>query len=526
MKKYVINNIFLILCSLLFLFWIIFQIVNPKSLSTGDTASNLFLYSKLISDKFTLLSQDYYYPTELRFLHATTVYSIFCNIFNNFDYVRLFSNITMYIMILLSYIYIIKQYHIENKYAFLAMFLFLIPISNHYLYIGIISSFYLIYYAVYIMYFALLLKIVDTSSKKWLYITIYSLLILIVSLNGIRVLIHIFVPLVCASILMFLLYKLIYKKNIKESINYMIYSFLGLIISFIGYIISEKILRNLVSFSSFTQSKLYNYEISKKNIDKFIYNIQDIFSIFEYSDIITLISNVMIYIAVILFFYIIYYLLKHEKNIRFHFLLIFLLVAFIEQIFTAYVFREYRTRYTYQIMIFIPIIIAVYASLSKYIKKQNIIFAIFLVSLIIHGGIVIYYTFGGHYKLTSRYYVPNKISDYKNVITYLNDNNLKFGYVDHWNGQLIYEITNGEIEAAVTRISKSKCQFSARKFDTLVRYFNDTDLKKKAYLLVSNKVNDICKEKNMLLKENEHKYRDKNYTVYILEKGELLKNLK
>lgn len=64
------------------------------------------------------------------------------------------------------------------------------------------------------------------------------------------------------------------------------------------------------------------------------------------------------------------------------------------------------------------------------------------------------------------------------------------------------------------------------KWDTLVKYFDNTDLHQQVYFILTNKVNDYCKDKNTLLKEHNHKYKDKNYTVYILEKGELLKNLK
>ena len=149
-KKYILFFLFV------FMFWIIFQILFPKSMSTGDSGA-LISYSKLISEEMTLLTKNYYYPTELRFLWVSNIYAPLFYIFNDYDYVRLFANIILYAILLTSFILLMKQYNIDAQYAFLAMAVFLIPISNHYLYIGIISSFYLVYYILSILLFALLI---------------------------------------------------------------------------------------------------------------------------------------------------------------------------------------------------------------------------------------------------------------------------------------------------------------------------------------------------------------------------------
>lgn len=525
MKKYVINNIFLILCSLLFLFWIIFQIVNPKSLSTGDTGA-LFLYSKLIAEEFSVLSPNYYYPTELRFLWSSTFYAPLFYIFNDYDYVRLTANIIMYVLLLLSFIYILKQYNIESKYAFLSMILFFIPISNHYLYISIISSFYPVYYILYIMYFALLLKIVDTSSKKWLYIAIYSLLIFIASLNGIRILIYIFVPLLCASILLFLVYKIIYKKDIKASLSYIIYSFVGLMVSLIGYLINDIFLRNMVNFYDYTQGKLYSFIITAKHIDKFVLHFKQAFSIYYWNDLISIISNLSLYILIILFFYMMYYIVRNNKDIKINFIVIFFVVLLIEQICMEIFFRDYKPRYLYTVTIFIPVIIAIYACISKESRKQKILLLIFVILLLFHGSAVLYNTFSADYKAKQKYaiYTPTPKAAFEPVIKYLKENNITFGYGYHTEAHLLDELTNGAIEGGSVKVIK--CQFYKMKWDTLVKYFDNTDLHQQVYFILTNKVNDYCKDKNTLLKEHNHQYKDKNYTVYILEKGEILKNLK
>lgn len=158
-KKYTLFFLFV------FMFWIIFQILFPKSMSTGDTGA-LISYSKLIAEEMTLLTKNYYYPTELRFLWVSNIYAPLFYIFNDYDYVRLFANIILYAILLISFILLMKQYDIDIQYAFLAMAVFLIPISNHYLYIGIISSFYLGYYILSILIFAILLGIVKSEQKN------------------------------------------------------------------------------------------------------------------------------------------------------------------------------------------------------------------------------------------------------------------------------------------------------------------------------------------------------------------------
>ncbi len=60
------------------------------------------------------------------------------------------------------------------------------------------------------------------------------------------------------------------------------------------------------------------------------------------------------------------------------------------------------------------------------------------------------------------------------------------------------------------------------KWDTLSRYYDRTNTEDNVYFMITNKINDECKDSNKLLKSRKYVYRDNKYTVYILNKGVVL----
>ncbi len=516
-KKYILFFLFV------FMFWIIFQILFPKSMSTGDSGA-LISYSKLISEEMTLLTKNYYYPTELRFLWVSNIYAPLFYIFNNYDYVRLFANIILYAILLTSFILLIRQYNIDVQYAFLAMAVFLIPISNHYLYIGIISSFYLVYYILSILLFALLIGLVHSDTKKWLYLTAYIILTFMYSLNGIRALINVFVPLFLSCTALYILERFVFK--VKMKLNIIWYSMLGLAVSMLGYFISDHFLRDIVHYVDYTQSRWYSFDITQEKIINIVSMIKPLLSIYYWGDFVSVISNIGIILLVFLFFYMIYYIFKNSNNIYIRLLLLFFIISFLEQIALAVIFNAYKPRYLYPVTIFIPAIVAVYVYITKDIKIHRSLILIFVGALFIHGSAVVINTFSEdrHKKQNYFIYVPPNKEQFKSIIEFLDNNKINFGYSLYSEAHLLGELSNGRIEGGGIRISK--CEFYPMKWDTLAKYYERTNIQDNIYFMITNKINDECQQSNKLLKDKKYDYRDNKYTLYIIQKEAVLDYLK
>lgn len=525
MHEYNAKYIYVLLFGILFIFWALFQIINPHSYSNGDTGA-IFVYSKLVIEEHSLLASDYYYPTELRFLWPSTFYIPFFYIFNDYGYIRLFANISMYIVLFLTLIYAIKQYNIDKTYAFLAMALIFIPVSNHYLYVSILASFYTIYYIIYIAYFALLLKIIYTNTRnKWTYIALYILLIFIGSLNGIKVLTYMFIPLLCASIMLLIIYRL-FKKDYNITVKYITYSFVGFMASLLGYLVNDKIFRKFVNFTEFTDSKFFHFNITEQILKRALNHIEHIFYVRFWDNFASILSNVSLFLSIILFIYILYYMLRNIQNTRVTFLIIFFIILIIEQVALIIFFKGYKPKYFYPSAIFIPLIIALYAYYTKDIKKHNVIVILFLIFHIVHGGIVTYNTLTTDYNSKYNYgvFFPKPPKEIISAIDFLNNNNIKFGYGYHDQVHLINQLTNGKIEGGSAK--EIHCNFYKMRWDTRVKYFDEKALNENSYFIVTNRVYNKCKEKNNFLKINKYQYQNQLYTVYILKKGDILKLLK
>ncbi len=512
-KKYTLFFLFV------FMFWVIFQILFPKSMSTGDTGA-LISYSKLIAEEMTLLTKNYYYPTELRFLWVSNIYAPLFYIFNDYDYVRLFANIILYAILLISFILLMKQYDIDIQYAFLAMAVFLIPISNHYLYIGIISSFYLGYYILSILIFAILLGIVKSEQKKWLYVAFFAVITFMYSLNGIRALINMYFPLFISCIILYVIERVVLKTKIN--INIIWYSALGLIISLLGYFISDYFLRDIVHYVDYTKSGWYSFDITQEKIIKVISMIKPLLSIYYWGDFISIISNIGIILLVVLFFYMIYYIIRNLNNTYIRLLLLFFIISLLEQIALALIFTAYKPRYLYPVTIFIPAIVAIYCYITKDIKLHKIIQLIFICSLLVHGSAVVINTFSEDRYAKQKYfiYAPTNKEAFKPIIEFLDNTNINFGYSFYGEAHLLNELTNGRIEGGGIRVAK--CEFHAMKWDTLHKYYDRTNTDDNIYFMITNRINDECKDSNKLLKSKKYVYRDSRYTVYILNKGVVL----
>lgn len=524
MLKFIYEKKYILLFLFIFLYWIIFQIIYPKSMSSGDSGA-LILYSKLIAEEMTLLTKNYYYPTELRFLWVSNIYAPLFYIFNNYDYVRLFANIILYIILLTSFILLIKQYDIDINYAFLAMAVFLIPISNHYLYIGIISSFYLVYYILSILLFALLIGLVRSDTKKWLYLTAYIILTFMYSLNGIRALINVFVPLFLSCTALYILERFVFK--VKMKLNIIWYSMLGLAVSMLGYFISDHFLRDIVHYVDYTQSRWYSFDITQEKIVTFISGIfKQLVSTYYWGDIVSVMSNLGIILVTVLFFYMLYYVFVNSNNIYIRLLLIFFAASFLEQIAIGLIFTGYKARYLYPVTIFIPAIVAVYAYITKDIKIHRSLILIFIGALFIHGSAVVINTFSEdrHKKQSYFIYVPPNKEQFKSIIEFLDNNKINFGYSLYSEAHLLDELSNGKIEGGGIRISK--CEFYPMKWDTLTKYYERTNIQDNIYFMISNKINDECQKSNKLLKDKKYDYRDNKYTLYIIQKEAVLDYLK
>ena len=82
----------------------------------SDNASELIL-GRLLAEEGSLITENWYYGNELYVLNANVIYSFFFRLYNSWHRVRLFSTIFLYIILLASYYWMCRVFHIKKYYA-------------------------------------------------------------------------------------------------------------------------------------------------------------------------------------------------------------------------------------------------------------------------------------------------------------------------------------------------------------------------------------------------------------------------
>lgn len=82
---------------------VVYMSVHVEDLLDADMSSELIL-GNLLKQSGGILSDQWHYSTEVRVLNTQLVYSMFFHLFDDWQTVRIFGNITLYLVLLASYL--------------------------------------------------------------------------------------------------------------------------------------------------------------------------------------------------------------------------------------------------------------------------------------------------------------------------------------------------------------------------------------------------------------------------------------
>lgn len=237
--------------------------LHVEDLLDSDMSSELIL-AKLLQENGGILSGDWFYSTEIRVVNTQLVYSLFFHLFNDWQTVRIFGNITLYLVLMASYYFLCKRLMIERFFPITAAIM-LLPLSSGYFYILLHGAFYLPRIS---MMFVILGIIIPAVSPPWRSagVVVSALLSFALGLEGKRMLLVLFIPmaLVVAEELFGRYYSYI-SQTLKEQNQplkqtafswYFIKSVVSCVFAAAGYIANNMVLSRAYSFSRFNDMAL------------------------------------------------------------------------------------------------------------------------------------------------------------------------------------------------------------------------------------------------------------------------------
>lgn len=528
MGKYsnaILKNRFILYVFFLFIFYIIFQLIFSKAMfyASGDASSMILLAEYMKNSNIPIT--EYAMGNELKFFYPAIYYAIGMYFFDDYNNVWIFGNTLGHITILLAYIFLIKQFKLDFRYGFLAAFICLLPLSNHWVYIGILASFYNFNYLYVLILFALIFSISKHNNIKiqMILIFLYTFVSFVSAFASNRTLVVLFIPLILSLACMLVIYK-IKKYDIKMLVNIFFVSVYGFIISILSYILTDKIVRLGLPFRKHGVS-LLDFTIEKSDFIRLIQTYKATFSIYKWDDILSVISNIAIIISLLLFFYMVYKLIRYHRNPMSDLLILYMLIGLSMQFVLIILYKGYVPRYMFPILVIFPVIFIMF---TNYFHPK-IIDKVFIIFLLFHSVVVLYYTFdSSNWTQQSTFvYKPNVARVEKNeIFKYIIDSKIDFGYAWHDQSHCLHAITNGDISVGSVYFDYKRCDIRRWRYDTFRSYFQNNKKDKPAFLIIPVKFYNICEDKNNFLKENKYIYKNNKFILYYSTKNNLLKYIR
>lgn len=540
MRTKLVKSAPFILLGLVFLMLVFLNIFYQDQWMDSDMAAEMVFSRVLAEGGHIFATPDWYYATEFKILNMHLIMGPLFRIFDNWHLIRTITHLASYVLILVSYFYVIKPLKISKGLGALTACVLLLPFSEAMMFYMQMSNFYIPHSLIILFFYGMFLRLAGkTEYKKWqkaLLLICYILLGIICGVSGIRYLLAMQCPLVVAGFFYWLTsdafqdfraeFKLSDEKtqlkitlnNLKklfvcEEAGYFYYSLLGVVSALAGYVLNAVWISKQYVFQTYDTTNFIDvYQ------GEFLERIQNAFgsllmyfgyipqkSVLSMRGIITLISFVMIGVCV----YCVRKAFQKCKGIRF-FAVLFVVVAFAINMF-AFIFTTSTMvpRYYITIMIFVLPVIALYLQEEKAEFDKTLVFLILAVCLTLSSAKVFY-----------SYITVDKNADKRAVAQYLEKTEFNFGFATFNNANVITELTNGQVEIANIW---DPVNLNFYQWSSPVKYYEEGYHDGKVFLLLSNgEVAEFADAE--AVKKGEIYYEDDYYTVFIYDNVEALMN--
>lgn len=378
------DKIWFFLC---FLAVCLFTALHIDCLVDGDMAGAMEL-AHFLSKEGAIISENWYYPTELKFLYPHLVYIPLFYLFEDWHVIRVVGSILLLLIYMGSYFYLCQELRLRDKF-YLSMSFLLFPLSEIYFkfVIWYESGGYIIYISSAFVMMAMILHFSSMSReterwKKNTMIVLMGILALAMGINGPRLILVFFLPMTVVGVCKMKDGTYIARLRAKTCIY--ICGCAG-----IGYVINSKILSAKYHFSTYD-----NIAFNSVNFD----NIQETFNQilasigYQQGEIggIQLLSNSICLITLLLmganYADVIRHKERYSENEKF--LLGYVAAAFIIYVMFYAVTDMHQTeRYNLPIIIFgVPMLSAFFGKIKNTWKYANLLIVLYIMLIIVRGG--------------------------------------------------------------------------------------------------------------------------------------------
>lgn len=478
----------------------------------SDLAAELIL-SHLLAKEGKLLTDNWFYSTELRVLNSQIIWSLLFKFLDDWHTVRVIGTGVCYGILLCSYLYLAKSIKLTKRVAlFSASFLF-IPTSHQYLMYGLNGLYYISYITISFFIYGLFMTVINT--KKIYSIILVLILSFITAIGGLRYVLNIYLPIFLTAIFV-LLKKYSNHKGISKDGIFNVFVGTLILACGTGGAFINHVLHKYFYFHAY-DPQFVNFKFVR--IEQIIGGALGVFGFYSNTKLFSplILNNITALMLLCGTLFSIYTLQKKNTERNCIYLSSFLAINFL-LITGVYLFSdmEYETRYLLPILIYcIPLFSLCYQYSKRSLVKYFIISCAALLIISTHQNY-------------SKIIYQNPSAHDIQVVKFLLDNDIHKGYATFWSSNNIVGLSNGKIKSIHFSNIINKDNNNMSLSDRMRWLTTVSDIEKKPegkfYLLLTH---DEFKhwQYSKYLDDKYLKYENKKYRLYVFDSPQPVEQL-
>lgn len=475
----------------------------------SDMAGEM-IFSRLLAEEGKLMSsKNWYYSTEFRILYTHLFMGPFFRFLKSWHVIRMLTNLIFYFLLVGSYFFMMAEVPVGKKGKIIGGAVLLLPFSETMMLHMQIGNTYMSHVIILFFCVGLFLRLSHRGKEK-IYLWIpYFVLSVICGASGVRYMLVVQAPLFLASLWFLLSDEAFRKLREKERISkeqvktlcsgirlrYILVSLAGVIGCVLGYAVNVFYISRQYTFQTYESTNFIDiYE------GIFLERLQDAFgallmllgyipgkSVLSLRGLITLTAFVLLlvlgYCAV---------RAGKTKDQKRLFMVLLFYSSFLLNVF-VFLFTKSMLVPRYYIttlVLLIPVAGVYFTEESRPLDRYLVCF------------LLAFCLFLGTAKTSLSMMTTDKNQEKKLVVRELLDAGYDFGYASYWNGNIIQELSNGEIEMGNLNLAQEG-QVQFFEWSSMKRYYEADYPKGKVFVLLTEEEKEQWKNYGMLQKGKE-----------------------
>lgn len=422
----------------------------------SDLSSELVL-AKQLADRGQILSDNWYYSTELRVVNTQLITALLFKFTDNWGLVRVLSNFILYAFCAASMIFLGKSLRLSKQSIVLCEFLLIVPYSSTWFSIVQMGAF---YYPHIILMFLALGSLFFSQNKKICFL-IWCFVSLLMGMGGLRYLLIFHIPALCAGgvllvktqefsdLLECLNKEKWYKIRKSESFNWIMKIAAGCLFACLGWVINDRFWSLKYEFQNHGGLTYRDFgETGESVLHQIGRVMMGIPEVLGYRNNVLLFSKEGIFNSIVLIFVLTILIILVSQVIKLFsqkvwadyktgFLLLLLTFSFFANLYIVVFMRDnYSPRYWIVVLIWLIPLLGIFINNERPLAGSLCV-CVYLVLFyaFIAGAITMSLAIGNNHNAT-RY----------GVNRYLMNQKMEVGYSTFWNANITTELTNGKIK--------------------------------------------------------------------------------